>query len=147
MNTGRRDLFDWRRVSALAVIVGMTPSVLSGILSTLRSNWLLYRSDLDRSKEIDGFIVRYNKDAGRLRDRLDPAAIVRHMAETGVYAYRAADKEGKVVMWVGPISSDFTEPLWKFVSDQQSWHGDWFIWSRIEVVRPSDGASLQMSVY
>ncbi|GLC44789.1 hypothetical protein PLESTB_001214300 [Pleodorina starrii] len=94
-------------------------------------------------KEMDGAWVRWSLDAGRIRDRLDPAAIARHMVAADLAVYRT--EAGGVVLLEGDLQDGgLKEVLWRFVSDQQSWHGDWFIWNWIQVER--DGRTLTMRV-
>jgi hypothetical protein len=72
--------------------------------------------------------VRKTDDAGRWRDPDNPAGTLAHMCSSGIDYYQG--QVGKVI-FQGRNPTDCAA-LVNYANHEQSWHGDWFLWSEIE---------------
>lgn len=85
-----------------------------------------------------------NGDAGRWKDDNSPGDVVARLAEAGG-GNEVATIQGRLsVTMSNPGSVELNRCISVYALNQQSWHGDWFLWTWIECKEGEDTATSSM---
>lgn len=84
-------------------------------------------------------------DAGRWNDALSPADRLLELCKLGDGEHCHQAIKGKMCV-SGPRSEAFCNFVWGWAGSQQSWHGDWFLWSDISCDGGVDGTADDLTI-
>jgi len=110
---------------------------MKAILNSAKVIFLAATISASFSGNVLAACVRETGDAGGWRDAQSPAGRIETMCRRGQREYRAS--RGRMVL-VNMNSRDCRD-LIRYAKKEQSWHGDWFLWS---VIRCDRGMTLYL---